>query len=177
MHAHRLEALRALLTLVDTMSGRDRATELPVRRVEARPPRPPPSGEPRFSVQVLRGENRLALSLRGLLEGTDVREFARSTEHAFARLQPGFSALLDLSSVGMVRPDAAAGLRTLAAVFEAAGLSRLVMVLGPPPATLVARCLEGPYATRVATSVEDAERLFDGPRRAAPRRRVRASRS
>ncbi|HMK73041.1 MAG TPA: hypothetical protein VK454_06860 [Myxococcaceae bacterium] len=109
-------------------------------------------------VQVVPEHNRLSLRLVGLLDDAEARAVAHDVERAFARLQPGFSAIVDLSELGTVRPEATEALRSLAAVLAAAGLRQLVRVGGSATAeVLVARALEGPYASRVAHSVEEAE--------------------
>jgi len=152
LHRHRLEALRSLLALVESLSrpeGTPAAVRMPLRRTAL-------SGPSR--VQVVPEHNRLSLRLVGLLDDAEARAVAHDVERAFARLRPGFSAIVDLSELGTVRPEATEALRSLAAVLAAAGLRQLVRVGGSATAeVLVARALEGPYASRVAHSVEEAE--------------------
>lgn len=157
LHRHRLEALRSLLALVESLA-RPEGPAAAARAPEQRSALAGPTW-----VQVAPEHNRLYLRLAGLLDDAEARAVARDAERAFARLRPGFSAIVDLSELGTVRPEAADALRALAAVLAAAGLRRLVRVGGSSPAeTMVARALEGPYASRVARSVEEAELTLNG---------------
>jgi len=157
LHRHRLEALRSLLALVESLA-RPEGAPVVARAPERRSPVAGPTG-----VQVVPEHNRLSLRLAGLVDDAEARALARDAERAFARLHPGFAAIVDLSELGTVRPEAAEALRALAAVLAAAGLRQLVRVGGSSPAEmLVARALEGPYAVRVARSIEEAELTLNG---------------
>jgi len=153
LHRHRLEALRALLSLVESLSDRDQ---------DADPAPEPAPSEASDCVQVAPERNRLSVRLAGLVDEAQARLLARDVERAFAELRPGFAAIVDLSSLGTVLPEATEVLRKLAAVLAAAGLRQIVRVSGSSAAeATVARSLEGPYPTRVARTVEEAEMRLD----------------